>query len=119
MPERIYHLALEADWHDAASTGGPYERSTIGRSLADEGFIHCSTASQVAATALRHYAGRDDVLVLEVDPELLVAELRVEDLSGSGEPFPHVYGPIPLAAVVDATPLRFWLPPPIDPAHPT
>lgn len=84
--------------------GVPYRRSTIGASLEEVGFIHCSFAEQLDATRRRFYAGRDDVVVLHIDPELLDAEVRVEDLHGTGEAFPHVYGPIRLDAVVEARP---------------
>jgi uncharacterized protein (DUF952 family) len=107
--EPIHHLAIGEEWREAVSRGGPYERSTVGRDLADEGFIHCSTASQVEATASRYYAEHEDVVVLEIAPELLDAEIRVEDLAGTGEAFPHVYGPLPLAAVRAVVPLRTWL----------
>ena len=97
----ILHLALRSEWEAALAGDRPYDRSTIGVSLAEEGYIHCSFPEQVAATAERYYAGRDDVVVLIVDPDRLDAEIRVEDLTGSGVEFPHVYGPIPPAAVVD------------------
>jgi uncharacterized protein (DUF952 family) len=96
----ILHLAIESDWQAAVATGGPYDRSTIGVSLAEEGYVHCSFPAQVAETAERYYAGRDDVVVLVVDPGRLGCEVVVEDLAGTGTEFPHVYGPIPLAAVV-------------------
>lgn len=96
----LLHLALRGEWEAAVAAGGPYDRSTIGVSLADEGFIHCSFPDQVVATAARYYAGRDDVVVLVLDPARLDAVIRVEDLGGTGVGFPHVYGSIPLAAVV-------------------
>ena len=49
--DSIYHLAAGAEWSEAIESGGPYSRSTLGKSLADEGFIHCSLASQVGAIA--------------------------------------------------------------------
>jgi uncharacterized protein (DUF952 family) len=101
----LYHLALADEWAAAQAAGGPYRRSTIGRSLADEGFVHCSFAGQVRGVADRFYGGRADVVLLEIDPARFAAEVRVEDLIGAGERFPHVYGPIPLAAVVRATPV--------------
>lgn len=99
MDPTLYHLALQDEWLAAVDAGGPYRRSTLGRSLDDEGFIHCSYADQVASTAAGFYAGRDDVLVLTVDPSRLEVEVRVEG------GFPHVYGPIPLDAVVEVQPL--------------
>jgi uncharacterized protein (DUF952 family) len=101
----LYHLALADEWAATREAGGPYERSTIGRSLADEGFVHCSFAGQVRGVADRFYCGRADVVLLELDPDRLGAEVRVEDLVGAGERFPHVYGPVPLDAVVRATPV--------------
>ena len=63
----LYHIALADDWA-AASRSGEYAISTRGRSLADEGFIHCSFAEQVDATATRFYADVDDAVVLRIDP---------------------------------------------------
>jgi len=108
----LVHLALVAEWEEAVAAGGPYRRSTIGRSLEEEGFVHGAFARQVPGVVERYYRGReDDLVVLVLDPARLDAELRVEDLLGSGEAFPHVYGPIPLEAVRSATPLRAWLAP--------
>lgn len=94
----IHHLALRAEWDDAVAAGGPYRRSTIGRSLDEEGFIHCSFAEQVDQTAALYYAGRDDVLLLTIETDRLAAEVRVEG------GFPHIYGELPLDAVVEVTP---------------
>ena len=47
---RIYHLAIQAEWETAVASSGPYRRSTIGRSLEEEGFIHCSYENQVEPT---------------------------------------------------------------------
>jgi uncharacterized protein (DUF952 family) len=104
---RIYHLALADEWDAARSAGEPYRRSTLGVSLEEEGFVHCSFREQVAATAERFYAGRDDVVVLVLDPERLTSPLVVEAPVGAepgAEEFPHVYGPLDLAAVIDVRP---------------
>ena len=104
-PERIYHLALRAEWEAARAAGDPYRRSTVGVSLEEQGFVHCSFAHQVQATADRFYAGRDDVVLLVVDPSLLTSRVEVEPGAGPGtEEFPHVYGPIDLLAVLAALP---------------
>lgn len=99
MSEALYHLALTEEWDAAVRRGGPYLRSTIGASLEQVGFIHCSFANQVDATRARFYADREDVLLLHIDPSRLTDEVRVEDLHGTGEAFPHLYGPLPLEAV--------------------
>ncbi len=100
----LYHVALASDW-EAALAGGRYEVSTRGRSLAEEGFIHCSFAEQVEGTADRYYRDVDDVVLLRIDPGRLSCAVVVEDLVGSGEALPHVYGPIDLDAVVE---VRSW-----------
>jgi uncharacterized protein (DUF952 family) len=83
---------------------GTYERSTIDTSLEEEGFIHCSFPEQVQATADRYYRGRDDIVLLRIDPDRLGVEVVVEE-ARSGERFPHVYGPIPVDAVTSAQPV--------------
>jgi uncharacterized protein (DUF952 family) len=91
----IYHLVLRRIWESERDQ--PYRAD----SLASEGFIHCSFADQVARSANRFYAGAEDLLVLHIDPARLTSPLR-EETSGSGEVFPHIYGPINRDAVVTA-----------------
>ncbi len=100
--EPIYHLALGVEWRRAEASGLDYDRSTVGRSLAEEGFIHCSTRAQVEDTARRYYAGQDDVILLEIDP-FAVAGLLVWEAVGE-QVFPHLYGALPLAAVTSVAP---------------
>lgn len=101
----IYHVALAADWA-AAKGAGEYRVSTLGRTLEGEGFIHCSYADQVAGTANTFYAGLAQPLVLlAVDTARLDAEVIAENTGGGIELFPHVYGPIPVPAVVAVTEL--------------
>ncbi|MEB3208212.1 MAG: DUF952 domain-containing protein [Synechococcus sp.] len=108
-PGWLYHLALGPEWQ-AARTDGVYRRSTRGRSLEEVGFIHLSNAHQVEATAALFYGDLPAgvVLLLTIDPQRLAAaglEVRFEQ-AGGGEPFPHLYGPLPLGAVLRAEP---WL----------
>ena len=105
MPEdtHILHITERSLW-EAARERGTYEMSTRGRPLQDVGFIHCSTRAQlpsVAAFLYGSYDGPDDLVVLVVDPARLEAPLRYEAPKPGGEEFPHVYGPIPVTAVVD------------------
>ncbi len=97
LPPELFHLAVAAEW-ERARARGTYERSTIDTSLEEEGFIHCSFPEQVQATADRYYRGRDDIVLLRIDPDRLGVEVVVEE-ARSGERFPHVYGPIPVEAV--------------------
>lgn len=103
--ELIFHLAIEDEWEEARTSGGPYRRSTLGSSLGEQGFIHLSFAHQVQTVADNFYGGRDDVVLLFVDPHRLTAELRIEALHGAPEPFPHLYGPLELSAVNAAYPV--------------
>jgi glutathione S-transferase len=95
----LYHLALAADWA-AARRCGRYTTSTRGRTLEEEGFVHCSFAGQVEATARAFYADAGEVVLLQIDPARLASDVIVED------GFPHVYGPIEVDAVVATTPWR-------------
>jgi uncharacterized protein (DUF952 family) len=95
----IFHIAEPAQWQDAVERGS-YDRSTRGASLADVGFVHGSYAHQVELVANAIYADWADPLVLlEVDAAAVGSPVRVENLEGGTEEFPHVYGPIPVAAV--------------------
>jgi uncharacterized protein (DUF952 family) len=98
---RIFHIATVADW-DAARASGAYTTSTRGRTLAEEGFIHASRGDQWQAVRRRYYADVTEPLVLlVVDPDLLTSPVVVEPaVPGGSETFPHVYGPIDPAAVV-------------------
>jgi len=103
---QIYHMALPADWARAAETDH-YRVSTRGVNLEQEGFIHCSFDGQLEGVANRFYADLTDLVLLRIQPDLLDAEVRVEPpAEGLPELFPHVYGPIPTAAVTAVTPWR-------------
>ncbi|HMG40336.1 MAG TPA: DUF952 domain-containing protein [Acidimicrobiales bacterium] len=101
----IYHIALAAEWEEARR-GGEYTRSTLGRSLAEVGFIHASTERQVGPVADMFYAGVSDLVVLVIDPDRVTAEIRYESVPGADEPFPHIYGPLDPDAVIDVRPLE-------------
>jgi uncharacterized protein (DUF952 family) len=81
--------------------------STRGRTLEDEGFIHCAaSAAQGLGVADRFYDDVEEPLVvLTVDPHRLPYEVRFEAAPGTTEAFPHIYGPLPTHAVTDVRPL--------------
>lgn len=101
----IYHIIGRDDWA-AAQAAGEYRAP----SLVDEGFIHFSQITQILGVADRFYAGRDDLAILVVDPEKVVAEIRREPPSGAPPAgdhdglFPHVYGALNLDAIVRVVP---------------
>ncbi|MET9830483.1 DUF952 domain-containing protein [Streptomyces sp. NPDC006385] len=108
MSEHTYilHLTERSLW-EAARRRGAYEMSTRGRTLAEEGFIHCSTRAQlprVAAFLYGSYDGPEELVVLVVDPTRPDVPVTYEAPEPGGEAFPHVYGPIPVDAVVDVEP---------------
>jgi uncharacterized protein (DUF952 family) len=87
---------------------GEYRVSTIGRTLDEEGFIHASAdTAQLHGVAARYYADiREPLLVLTIDQDLLPAPVRLEVPDGATEAFPHIYGPVPVSAVISATPYQ-------------
>ena len=107
-PALVYHLALGEEWAESVGLGKPYARSTLGRSLAEEGFVHCSFASQVSRIADLVYEGRGDVVLLVIDLFAVSADVRIENCEGGDERFPHIYGALPTNAVIraESVPLR-------------
>ena len=102
---RIYHIATRADW-TAAQADGVYTRSSVDKTLAEEGFIHASQAPQVTRTANKYYREvTGDLVVLVIDTDLVRPEVRYEYVPGVELPFPHIYGPLNADAVIAAVPL--------------
>lgn len=99
----IYKICAATMWREAARAG-VFRGATV--DLRD-GYIHFSTAAQVAETADKHFAGDNDLVLVAVDAEALGERLRWEPSRG-GALFPHLYGTLPLSAVrrVDPLPLR-------------
>ncbi len=95
----IFHLVGGAAWA-AAVEQGAYRPP----SLAQQGFVHLSTSTQVLGTANRFFAGRTDLLMLRVDERALGGLLKYEE-GEVGQLFPHFYGALPIAAVIDVAPL--------------
>ncbi|GAA1351719.1 hypothetical protein GCM10009612_08980 [Streptomyces beijiangensis] len=102
----LLHLTERALW-DAALASGSYEMSTRGRTLQEEGFIHTSLRHQVVAVAgflYGDWAGPGDLVLLTIDSERLTAPVRYEPPAPGAEDFPHIYGPVPVDAVVKVQP---------------
>lgn len=85
----MLHFTSRVEW-DGGRSAGEYRP----RSLTDEGFIHLSFGHQLARVATELARGGSDLVLVVVDPSGLETDLRVEG------GFPHLYRPIPLAAVV-------------------
>ncbi|MEJ2758614.1 MAG: DUF952 domain-containing protein [Anaerolineales bacterium] len=93
----IYHIVSKSDWEKAADSD-----TYRGDTLAAEGFIHCSDLDQVIDVANFRFRGREDLLILTVEPDQLSAPLKYED-GGDGRLFPHIYGPMETSAVLAVT----------------
>jgi uncharacterized protein (DUF952 family) len=96
----IYKICDATAWQ-AAERVGEFAGASI--DLAD-GYIHFSTAEQVAETAAKHFAGQHDLVLVAVDADALGPALKWEPSRG-GALFPHLYGKLPLRAVRWAKPL--------------
>ena len=96
----ILHICSRDEWDTAEQEG-----ALVPASLDSDGFVHCSDFGTVHLPANAVFAGRDDLVLLVIDPAALDAQVRWEP----GVPahpadiwFPHVYGPINVGAVVAA-----------------
>jgi len=100
FPSTIYRLTDAAAWLTAQREG------TFRGSEHDlrDGFIHFSTAAQLAETAARHYVGQSGLILLAVDAAALGSALRWE-VSRGGALFPHLYAALPVGAVTRAVPI--------------
>jgi uncharacterized protein (DUF952 family) len=90
----IYKLLSQKEWMGALGRGS-FEGSAVDHV---DGYIHFSTAAQLAETAAKHFHGRDDLVALEVDAAALGEALRWEPSRG-GALFPHLYADLPVTAV--------------------
>jgi uncharacterized protein (DUF952 family) len=103
---RIFHLATAADW-TLAQRSGSYTTSTRGRTLAEEGFIHASRADQWQGVRDRFYSDvTEPLLLLVIDTDRLDVPVVEEEVPGTGDCYPHVYGPLDPAAVLRAVPVE-------------
>jgi len=93
---QIFHVTSADSWAAAVPTG-QFEWSTAGKTLAQVGFIHASTAEQVGPTAKRVYGtSADDLVVLVLDEQVIKdagTDVVFED-GGNGQLYPHIYGPV-------------------------
>jgi uncharacterized protein (DUF952 family) len=96
----VYKICSAGLWREAEAAG-VFAGAAIDRA---DGFIHFSTGAQVRETAAKHFRGQDDLVLVAIDPDTLGMALRWEPSRG-GDLFPHLYGPLPLAAVRWVRPL--------------
>jgi len=92
----IFHITTKGEWRDKQRYG------LYRPELSDEeGFIHCSLASQVQRVANTMYSAQRNLLLIVIDFGKLTSPVQMEDTEGAGEEYPHIYGPLNLDAVLD------------------
>jgi uncharacterized protein (DUF952 family) len=91
----IFHITSAEEAGDAVRVGiyapGAFEA---------DGFIHCSYPQQVCDVANRLFRGRSDLVLLEIDRTKVTCEVVDENLEVGAQLFPHIYGRLPVGAVV-------------------
>jgi uncharacterized protein (DUF952 family) len=90
----LHHVLTQAAW-DAARQSGSHAPPELTR----DGFLHCCTAAQLGFVLRRHFAGVAGLVVIAFETEDVPAALRWVNSEPDQDPFPHLYGPIPCAAV--------------------
>jgi uncharacterized protein (DUF952 family) len=96
----VYKICTADDWSEACRCGR-FEGSADDKR---DGFIHLSAAGQVAETARRHFRGKSNLVLVELDVARLGAPLVWEPSRG-GELFPHLYAPLDVGVAVSVAPM--------------
>jgi len=96
MATRIFKIYTAPQWERRVSLGhlawAPVDEA--------DGFVHLSALHQVLATANKHFAGQQGLVLVEIDPAALPAQSLRWEVSRGGDRFPHVYASIPLEAAL-------------------
>jgi uncharacterized protein (DUF952 family) len=96
----ILHITTRTEWETSKNLG-----TYRSESLTTEGFIHCSTLAQVIGSANRFFKGKQDLVILSIDPTLVTAEIRHEGADPNNL-FPHIYGELNIDAVIGSSDLE-------------
>lgn len=97
---RIYKILRPAEWAELQAAG---ETAGAPVDVAD-GYVHFSTAAQLAGTAAKHFAGEEGLILAAFDAGAMGDALKWE-VSRGGARFPHLYAPLRLADVLWHAPL--------------
>ena len=95
----IFKIVPRTEWENV---GAEYLGSAHDQA---DGFLHFSTQPQLAETLRRYYAGQTDLMLVAVESDTLGAALKWEHSPSRGEDFPHLFGALPLSAVLWAKPV--------------
>lgn len=102
MPDRIVYKVMSAAELERLQRDGVFHGSPA--DIAD-GYIHLSCGSQLVGTLDKHFSGVDGLVLAAVDLSRLGGTVRWEPSRG-GELFPHIYGRLPIGAVVSVAALE-------------
>lgn len=91
----LYHITTKAEWQFAKS-----KNVYISQTFTAEKFIHCSYLEQIVGSANKFFQGQKDLVILEIDKAKLKSKVIEENLEGGEVQFPHLYGHLPIEAVV-------------------
>jgi uncharacterized protein (DUF952 family)/flavin reductase (DIM6/NTAB) family NADH-FMN oxidoreductase RutF len=91
----IFHIVKKDEWVKLP------QNTYQNESLKKQGFIHCCTADQIDKVLDQWFKGQTGLILVEINPDLLKAKVKFENLEGGQELFPHIYGPLNLDAVVN------------------
>ena len=91
---RVYKILSRGEW-ESARGAGVFEGSAVDL---EDGYIHLSTAAQAPETARRHFAGQEDLVLLELEADDFGQDVKWEPSRG-GDLFPHLYVPLDPAKV--------------------
>ncbi len=95
-----YKVLTAADW--ALLSAGAFHGSSVDQA---DGFIHLSTAAQIAETVDRHFSSQTGLIVAAIDLNALAHAVRWEP-SRHGQLFPHVYAPLTPREILASGPLE-------------
>lgn len=93
--QQLYHITSLAEWN-TAQTRGEYEP----KGFTQDQFIHCSYCHQVLTVAHRFYKGQNGLVLLVIESSKIDSSLVEENLEGGIELYPHIYGLLPIDAVI-------------------
>ena len=111
--DRLFHIALSSEW-DGAEQSGTYDRSTLGASVGEVGFVHCSRGLEQALGVVDLFYAQvsEPIVLLHIDEAALPAAglTVIAEHADRGDPtsaeFPHIYGgPLPVGTVAEVLPL--------------
>ncbi len=91
----IYKIMTSKEWENAKNVG-VFKGSEMDQK---DGYIHASTAEQIAGIKDKFFAGMTDLVLLSIDPTQIQDSLKWEKSPRSGKVYPHIYGALPLSAV--------------------